>query len=240
MVIDMDKKKIREPFLADFMRVLQKEGMEFKSGYWDYEEETLEEILAWNTEMLMEDEESGMGEKHSRNYKQICFDYHGFSEVRLFIINSGGSDYFNIYLIIPEDDLLTWTKGRVSYDMSSIRDLEKLACQIWSMEAVEVIQTELEITEEYASPEEIAAGREPSMLPFAIMHEKYFRYRSDVWGNEGTGESGEKKCIRDVSDVDEGRKKDNDGEYEPDGSGKDRGGKCMRIERDGVLLERLS
>ena len=63
-------------------------GMKFQSGYWGFEEDSLEEATEWNQRKLEEDFNLGFTEHHSHDYKQVIYKFGGYSEVR----GGGGVD----------------------------------------------------------------------------------------------------------------------------------------------------
>lgn len=57
-------------FVKDFYTELDKAGMKFFSGYWGYEEDSLEETIEWNQRKLEADFNLGFTEHCSHDYKQ--------------------------------------------------------------------------------------------------------------------------------------------------------------------------
>lgn len=71
-------------FVKDFYALLDEAGMRFQSGYWGFEEDSLEETTEWNQRKLEEDFNLGFTEHHSHDYKQVIYKFGGYSEVRGF------------------------------------------------------------------------------------------------------------------------------------------------------------
>jgi len=175
LILSIKKKDRYEHLFEDFVDRLQKTGFVFKSGYWGAEKETLEDIAAWNSKKLSADYELSYDEHYSKGYKQICWDYHGFSEVRLFIVNSKDEEAFSFEIIIPESEFVKFRKKRAIYDPQIIDDLKKLACELWQWNCISAIQTALELSDGDISVEEMENGKCPSAEPFAIIPESFLK-----------------------------------------------------------------
>ena len=79
-------------FVKDFYTELDKAGMKFFSGYWGYEEDSLEETIEWNQRKLEADFNLGFTEHCSHDYKQVVYKLSGYSEVRGFWMNNYPED----------------------------------------------------------------------------------------------------------------------------------------------------
>ncbi len=167
----INKNKINNHTFEEFINVLQEEGLTFKSGYRGFTDDTITEIIAWNTEKLCKDFSLGFEEHYSNDYKQSIWEYDNLSEVRLYIVNPEESDYFEFVIIIPEDDFIEYKKGYEKYDSKVIRDLKQLAVSIWKLEYVEAIQTAMELSSSEVYVEDIIDGEFPLAEPFAIISE---------------------------------------------------------------------
>ena len=100
-------------FVKDFYTMLDKAGMKFRSGYWGFEEDSLEETIEWNQQKLEEDFNLGFTEHHSHDYKQVIYRFGGYSEVRGFWMNNYPEDgEFTYEIIIPESDVLSALRKR--------------------------------------------------------------------------------------------------------------------------------
>ena len=51
-------------FVKDFYALLDEAGMRFQSGYWGFEEDSLEETTEWNQRKLEEDFNLGFTDHH--------------------------------------------------------------------------------------------------------------------------------------------------------------------------------
>ncbi len=171
--ISIKSDDIYEGIYSDFVDTLQKEGLKFQSGTWEFMDESLDSIIKWNEQKLKERFHLGYDEHYSNDYRQIFLDYHGFSEVRFFIIYSKEHDEFVFTMIIPEDELLKWDSGRVTYDPEILNDIKKLITNIWNFEYVSAIQTTLELSGEITYTDELERGVMPSIVPLAIIPKAY-------------------------------------------------------------------
>ncbi len=169
IIFEIKKENLYDELYKDFIKILEREGFVFKSGFWGFEDTPLEDIIAWNSSKLKEDFEIGYYEHFSNDYKQICWDYCSFSEVRHFIMNNKGSDTFTFEIIIPEDDFIQFHRGKVTYDQNITDALIQLVRNIWEWEYIEDIQTMLELSDMPPSYEKLLAGAMPSVEPFAII-----------------------------------------------------------------------
>ena len=170
--ISIRKKDIYEGIYADFIDLLQVQGLKFAGGYREFMDETLEEIISWNEEKLLEDFSIGVDEHYSHDFRQVCFDYRSFSEVRMFILNVKEDDEFNFIIIIPEDELIQVKDGRFSYKPEIMADLKQLIVKIWDFESVAAIQTTLELSGETTSINDLEKGALPMIVPFAVIPQK--------------------------------------------------------------------
>lgn len=161
-----------------FCEALIHSGLVFKSGCWEYEKDSFEDIITWNQGKLDADFELGYTQHYLQDYKQMQFYYFDFSEVRLFITNTRGERTFSFELIIPEADLREYTRekdgnyfeilkpGRMEPLISAVKE-------IWADTSVLAIQTGWEGSAIPPSAEEIAGGTWPQIEPFCIIHSSY-------------------------------------------------------------------
>lgn len=158
-------------FVKDFYTELDKAGMKFFSGYWGYEEDSLEETIEWNQRKLEADFNLGFTEHCSHDYKQVVYKLSGYSEVRGFWMNNYPEDgEFTYEIIIPESDVLA--KGYpVSFKEERIEELLGFSKRVWQFPPVRAIQTGLEIEDDSTSLAELAQGGCPNAWPFAIVEE---------------------------------------------------------------------
>ncbi len=161
---------------ADFIDVLQKEGIKFVSGSWEFMDEPLDSIISWNEKKLMDKFELGYDEHFSNDYRQIFLDFHGFSEVRSFIMYLTEYDEYKFSIIIPEDELLKWDNGRVTYDPDILEDLKKVITNIWEWKCVAAIQTTLELSGDITHIEELEIGDRPSIMPLCAIPKSFMKF----------------------------------------------------------------
>lgn len=159
--------------IYEFYHVLMQSGLTFKSGFWGFEEDALEDILNWNQKKMDADFEIGFEEHHSHDYKQIQFEFGDFSEARVFILNTKNAPSFSVLLIVPEDDLIKYEKNDDKYNvirntekMSSIMELVK---KVWTDYNVLSIQTGWECSDCPPKYAELSEDRLPQIEPFAII-----------------------------------------------------------------------
>ena len=111
--------------VKEFCAAVIDAGLVFKSGYWGFENDSFDDIVAWNQNKLDNNFQLGYTEHYSHDFKQMLFDFSDFSEVRLFVMNDKKSSTFDFNLIIPEDDFVEWTKNNDEYiphpDVSGLR-----------------------------------------------------------------------------------------------------------------------
>ena len=166
--------------VEDFFDKLIFCGLSYKSGFWNSEKDSLEEILVWNQRKLEENFQLGYTEHYSHNYKQMLFDFHDFSEVRLIVTNSNISKSFSFYLIIPEDDFVEYDDmekcKRLTHKMELV---EELAFSMWKTGDMCCIQTAWECSDCVTDIFDIIKGTEPSVEPFAIIPENTYYTKWD-------------------------------------------------------------
>ena len=172
--ISIEKERIYEGIYADYIDILDKNGIRFSSGYWDYMDESLESVIRWNEEKIREDYDFPVNELYSNDYKQILLEYKHFSEVRTYIINDKDSDEIVFSIIIPEDELLTMKNGRVTFNEIVMEDIKQLVLNLWTWPCVGAIQTALDLSDGRTSIKKLREGASPSVEPFAIIPKEYF------------------------------------------------------------------
>lgn len=168
-------------FVKDFYALLDEAGMKFQSGYWGFEEDSLEETTEWNQRKLEEDFNLGFTEHHSHDYKQVIYKFGGYSEVRGFWMNNYPEDgEFTHEIIIPESDVLA--KGYpVRFKEERIEELLGFSKRIWQFPPVRAIQTGLEIEDDSAGLAELAQGGFPNAWPFAIVEDSRACYEDSIY-----------------------------------------------------------
>ncbi|MBR1701067.1 MAG: acyl carrier protein [Lachnospiraceae bacterium] len=179
-----EKKCIYPKLVQDFYTALIGNGFRFAGGYWGYDMDTPEEIIAWNQAKLEADYVPEPSEPYFNGYKQMLFEYGGFSEVRGFWLNRREDAYFEFHVILPEDELICWHKSGPEYDAKKVDRLVLLGEKMWQFPCVCLIQTELELSDPSPSLEEICDGAEPGAEPFAILPEAAW----NVWNEKNASE----------------------------------------------------
>lgn len=170
---------IYEGVYTDFITNLQKEGFRFISGSWEFFDEPIERIIEWNEKKLNENVELAVNEHCSNDYRQIVFDYHNFSEVRMFIVRVEEHNEYVFTIIIPEDELFRFDNGKVTYDPNILTDIKTLITNLWNNKYISAIQTTLELSGEIAHIDELESGVLPSSVPFSIVPKKHINYGID-------------------------------------------------------------
>ena len=170
------KSNLNENTVRDFYIALLECGLDFKSGYYETENDTFLDIILWNKKKLDENFELGYDEHCSHDYKQMLFNYNDFSEVRLFMFNIEDEDTFYFYLIIPEEDFILYEEENEIHKIVRLKDrmklIEDLAINMWEKECIECIQTGWECSDMEPSIEDIIKGYKPCIEPFCIVPER--------------------------------------------------------------------
>lgn len=174
IVFQVKKANIYDSLFKDFTDILAANEFVFWGSDLDYGNSTLNDIIVWNTGKLNDDFELGYDEHCSHDFRQIYWEYHDFSEVRLFVTNEQSNDYFEFHIIIPEGDFICYDKGFPLFDHKVTSDLKKLAFAIWNWSCIETIQTEIELSDGSVPLNEIENGDCPSAFPFAIIPSSIF------------------------------------------------------------------
>ncbi|MBP5580323.1 MAG: hypothetical protein J6X85_00765, partial [Ruminococcus sp.] len=147
-------------------------GLGFKGGLNSYENESIEDIMEWNQKKLEEDFELGYDEDASNDYKQMRFEYDGFSELRGFIMNESPiRGEYTFTLLIPQEEV--HVEGD-TYKKEAVEKLKAIASKLWILPKTRTMQTELELGEGITPEMDIKEGAAPSACPFAIVSEKQF------------------------------------------------------------------
>lgn len=161
LIFSIKKKKNNKHLFADFVSLLKENGFTFKGGFFkEFADDTLEDIVKVNTAKLHDDFELGPDDHYSLGYRQICWNWREFSEVRLFIYNCREDDFFTIHIIVPEDEV------------SEYADWKALALEAWKKKYIAAVQASSEGSEDM-SPDDIKGGEMPTAEPFAIVPASY-------------------------------------------------------------------
>lgn len=166
--------------ISAFCKPLIRSGFAFKSGYWGFENDSFDDIIAWNQDKLDSNFELGYTEHHSHGYKQMLFDYSSFTEVRLFILNNPEKHTFSYSLIVPENDLVDFTResdGTYSIERRTekMAQLVSVAKKMWAYTDIVSVQTGWECSDFPPSADEIANGIQPQAEPFCIINSDLFK-----------------------------------------------------------------
>ncbi len=172
--ISIEKENTYEGIYADFIDILDKNGLKFLYGYWEYIDESLDSLIKWNEKLILEDYQLPLDEHRSKGYKQLILEYRSFSEVRTYIINDKENGEYVFTIIIPEDELLSMKDGHIGFNETVIEDIKNIALNLWSWPCVGAIQASLELSDGRKSIKQIREGEAPSAEPFAIIPKKYY------------------------------------------------------------------
>lgn len=176
------KSEINTNLVKDFCDSLIQSGLKFQSGFWGFENDTLEDIVSWNQKKLESNFELGFTEHYSNDYKQILFDFYEFSETRVYIFNSSNSNTFGFNLIIPEEDFIEDIELDGKYVTRNWDDrmkiIEKLLLEMWDREKLSCIQTSWECSDCVTEFSDIIKGVSPLIEPLAIVPKDIL---NDAW-----------------------------------------------------------
>lgn len=168
-----ERKDIKPDFTKDVHEFLHKAGFIFKSGCFEADEYSLEEILLWNQKHLENNFSLGFTEHYSHDYKQMYFTFGDFSEVRAFWMNNyPEDDEFTLEIIIPEYEILEYDGNEKYGYFYKVKEIQMIinACRIlWNNPLLKMIQTGLESSDEVVSLKDIQTGALPNIYPFAII-----------------------------------------------------------------------
>lgn len=192
ITFEYSKSGLTNHTVSDFYNNLINNGLSFKGGYWGSEKNTLEEIISWNQQKLNDDFQLGYTEHYTHDYKQVLFNFYGFSVARLFILNYKKYDHFSFELIIPEDDFLHVKRGRKRkvirlYDRMEY--VKSLIEKMWDTDTFNYINTTWESTSGYSPVNDLKNNKEPIIQPYAVIPTELFRdtlkCQSQIIGNNG-------------------------------------------------------
>ena len=159
------------------MHYLDYAGLKFKCGVMESKNDSAEEINKWNQKKLEDNYTLGYKDNRSNDYKQACFEYSGFSEIRGFFLNNSPVEKeFEFKLVIPEEEVIA-EDG--TYRAEAVEKLKDFARILFIMPQVRTIQTGIEKNEGIVSEKDIMEGKMPSAYPFAIVSEKMFGHLNE-------------------------------------------------------------
>lgn len=166
--LNKNKNAIQE-FYASLMRF----GFSLNSRHCD-ENDSIDKIIEWNRNKLNCDYEYGLKDPYWVDYKQILFEFQGFSEIWAYITNRRKKPTFRISLIIPEDDFVEFEeidgKFIVNEHKEKMDVIKDLAKSVWNDMEILAIQTSWECTLDYPpDAKEILKGEKPLCEPICII-----------------------------------------------------------------------
>lgn len=142
-------------------------GLKFKCGYQESENDSIDDINDWNQKKLEDNYSLGYTDHRSNDYKQACFEYGGFSEIRGYFINGEPTEKeFKFTLVFPEEEVIN---DDGTYKADAVQKMKDFARILWVMPEIKTIQTELEESDGITPETDILAGAKPSAYPFAII-----------------------------------------------------------------------
>lgn len=191
--VQFSRKDIYHNFMNDFYAAVEQAGLLFRSGYY---EETEKQIVQWNQQKIEQNFELGFTEHCIDDYKQSCFNFGNYSEVRGFWLNHYPENgLFTYEIIIPESDVLTEEDGSV-FRKEVAYELLELSKKIWKFQYIKVIQTGLEFHDEATAVTDIEKGELPNITPFAIVEQKNTQFiHSKYYFNETLQRNGILLCL---------------------------------------------
>lgn len=142
----------------------------FKSGYWESEKNSLDEITNWNSDLLSRKFELGFDQHVMHDYKQILLASKNHRELRLFW--NYQDDEVQLHMIVPEHEvLLEYKSWRFNGDR--IINFINLSVDLWENQKLNVIQTyhELDAPETLSN---VFNGLQPKTNPFCIVNDATF------------------------------------------------------------------
>ncbi|MGO4543096.1 hypothetical protein [Paenibacillus sp. 2TAB19] len=142
----------------------------YKSGYWEAEDNSLEEIIRWNTNLLGKKFRLGFNQHVKNNYKQVLLDSELHDHLRLFW--SCDSKEITLHMITPERDVVlddnTWRLNG-----NQIKSFINLSVGVWETHITNNIQTYHELDAPIPI-NRILKGEHPATDPFCIIGSKTF------------------------------------------------------------------
>lgn len=138
----------------------------FQSGYWGSENNSLDEIMNWNTDLLNRRFELGYNDHYKNDYKQLLLHSEVHSHLRLFW-NFSSEDGITLHMITPERDVQQ-DDGSWRLIGGHIKDFINLSVDLWETGLVLTVQTYHEL-DAPKSQADIESGNLPSTEPFCII-----------------------------------------------------------------------
>ncbi|SEL27670.1 MULTISPECIES: hypothetical protein [unclassified Butyrivibrio] len=169
LVSECNRDHIYDTILRDFYKVLPTAGLNLLGEYWPFMDIPYDELMDSNQKKLEDNYRLAFKEHAGNDYIQIVHVLEGFSEVRSFILNQPEKGIFTINIIVPEDDLIKAEDHKIVYDREKVDKLIAVAKKIYELPFVDLIQTDLELSDDPYSLEEITEGEALGVEPFAIV-----------------------------------------------------------------------
>ena len=169
--VNFKKNILNKTFVKDIYKTIDKSGFKFKSGYWEGEDMSLEQIIDWNQKLLEKKFQLGSKQHVKFDYKQVLLDTPIYQEMRAFwmYINKR----INLSIIIPEDDVLT-EEDSISFITNKMNPIIELSCNIWDSGMVSNIQTCLEL-DDAENYKRLEKGELPNINPFCIIEKEIYQ-----------------------------------------------------------------
>ncbi|WP_145147006.1 hypothetical protein [Paenibacillus xylanexedens] len=146
------------------------EDFPFKSGYWNSEGNSLEEIIAWNSKLLSDKFKLGFDQHVKHNYKQMLLQSDQFSHLRLFWMYQ--TDEIVLHLILPENEV-ELENHYWKFKREQIAPLLNLSLKIWEKHELNMVQTYKELGES-TEIEHVLKGELTASEPFSIIKSGIF------------------------------------------------------------------
>ncbi|MFC3801070.1 hypothetical protein [Cohnella sp. GCM10012308] len=162
---------LNSTFVSDFYSAIFAK-YPFKTGYWNSEENTLEEIIVWNQKHLENKFILGYKEHVSNNYKQILLSSDTFSEIRHFW--SYSRNEIRSSIIIPEFDVLV-EEDRWMFNANRFEQIKDMCKHIWEVCPVSILQSCLEFDGGPINTNKVKTGAQPSINPICIINQDTFK-----------------------------------------------------------------
>lgn len=172
-------------FYANFTQEIYEtifECFSFKSGYWNSEDNNLEEIISWNSKLLSDKFKLEFDQHVRHNYKQVLLQSNQFSHLRLFWTYQ--SNEIILHLILPEDEI-ELDDDSWKFNGEQIAPLLNLSVKIWEKYRLNMVQTYRELGAP-VSLREVLKGKLASTDPFSIMGFELFEKQENLESNYKT------------------------------------------------------
>ncbi len=153
-------------------------GAVFAGGYREDAALSLDEIAAVNQSKLENNFMLGFDEHFSHDYRQILLNYGGFTEVRGFFLNNEPREGRYVFeLIVPEREMFhRGGHGGWTYKRTAVEALARLAVGVMRNTGAAMVQTGLELDDDYTAAAEFAANGQCNACPFALIRKPLATY----------------------------------------------------------------